>query len=118
MPVTVSIAELMTQDANVGTTNERKSREGGMMTPLELSILIHYRGCANDFRDGDFSAPAVRQAIDDFRDRLFLLENINANPEAYAMYRLTERGKVFVNELCKLPLPVQVWVMPPTEKPT
>lgn len=81
------------------------------MTPLELSILIHYRGCANDFRDGDFSAPAVREAINTFRDDLLLLEATDGLTRAG--YRLTQRGHVFVDALCETPLPVQSWVMPP-----
>ena len=79
------------------------------MTPLELSILIHYRGCANDFRDGDFSAPAVREAINRFRDVLKLLELADDPINAYI---LTERGRVFVDALCEIPLPIQAWVMP------
>lgn len=38
------------------------------MTPLELSILLHYYGCADDFRNGDFSAPAVSAAFETFLD--------------------------------------------------
>lgn len=87
------------------------------MTPLELSILIHYRGCANDFRDGDFSAPAVRDAIDRFRDVLKLIEFDNTETKHFSFnetrtYRLTERGRVFVDALCEAPLPIQAWVMP------
>ena len=79
------------------------------MTLLELSILVHYRGCANDFRDGDFPAPAVREAIDSFRDVLKLLEIADDPINAYS---LTERGRVFVDALCEVPLPIQAWVMP------
>lgn len=84
------------------------------MTPLELSILIHYRGCANDFRDGDFSSPSVRSVIDYFCGPLGLLEGTYSNN---ANYKLTERGRVFVDALCETPLPIQTWVMPSEGKP-
>lgn len=82
------------------------------MSPLELSILLHYRGCARDFRDGDFSAPAVRQAIDWFRGDAGMLESTNGNPSATAAYKLSSKGEFFVEELCKMPLPISVWMMP------
>lgn len=87
------------------------------MTPLELSILIHYRGGANDFRDGDFSAPAVREALEHFRTTLGLIEYDNTETKPFSFnetrtYRLTERGRVFVDALCGAPLPIQAWVMP------
>mgnify|MGYP006313255489 FL=1 len=81
------------------------------MTPLEIEILFHYNSRDTDYRAGDFSAPAVREAISGFRDNTKLLEVVNDN-SSYCTYRLTERGKVYISELCKLPLPVQEWVMP------
>ena len=82
------------------------------MTPLELSILIHYRGSAADFRFGDFSAPAVRQAIDWFKGSAEMLEPTNKDEHPDATYRLTAKGQFFVDQLCAMPLPVSVWVMP------
>ena len=81
------------------------------MTPLQLMILLHYFACANDFRDGDFSAPAVRDYINDFRDNLGLLTSENRTNNS-ACYAITERGRVFVEHLLSQPLPVQVWAMP------
>lgn len=87
------------------------------MTPLELSILIHYKGHASDFRDGDFSAPAVREAIDKFLEDDLLKQYVQQSAQRY---HLTERGHFFVDELCKVPLPFliwnKVWVMPTREK--
>lgn len=82
------------------------------MTPLELEILIHYRGSATDYRFGDFSAPAVRQAIDWFRGEAGLLEPTNRNDYPDATYKLTDKGNFLVDQLCAMPLPVSVWVMP------
>ena len=80
------------------------------MTPLEIDIMLHYYARADDYRQGDFDAPAVRQAIDIFRGPLNLLEP--AEDKSYANYRITERGKVFVQALMNVPLPVQTWAMP------
>lgn len=82
------------------------------MTPLELSILIHYRGHAEDYRFGDFSAPAVRQAIDWFRGDAGLLEPTGIEEPQMGAYRLTAKGEFFVDQLCATPLPVQIWAMP------
>jgi hypothetical protein len=83
------------------------------MTPLEISILLHYHSRADDFREGDFSAPAVRQAIDWFRGSAEMLIQ-GTEPTNGKTYKLTERGEVFVDALLKLPLPVRqrAWVMP------
>lgn len=85
------------------------------MTPLELGILIHYRGSAADYRFGDFSAPAVRQTIDWFRGEAGLLEPTNRDEYPNATYRLTAKGEFLVDQLCAMPLPVSVWVMPNVE---
>ena len=85
------------------------------MTPLELDILIHHYGRATDFRDGDFSAPAVRDAIDRFRDVDNLIETIPNEEKGLrgrACYRLTERGRIFVEHLQSIPLPEPTWTMP------
>ena len=82
------------------------------MSLLEIEILLHYRWSPHDYREGDLSAPAVREYINRFRDDWNLLEHSTNDPRNTAAYRLTERGQVFVDALCAVPLPVQVWVMP------
>jgi len=86
------------------------------MTLLGIEILIHYRCFMTDFRDGDFTAPAVRDAINTFRDELDLLTSVpeeehDGTMKELPMYRITERGRAFVEALQKLPLPKQIWVM-------
>lgn len=80
-------------------------------TPLQLQILLHYYSHADDFRDGDFAAPAVREAIDWFRGEAGFLE-IKPPSRGLASYRITERGRVLVRHLLSAPMPVQVWTMP------
>lgn len=86
------------------------------MTPLEISILLHYHCTVTDYRDGDFSAPAVREAIDRFYK---VDELLKPTPEAlrgtWGAYVITERGRALVEALTRVPLPVQVWVMPPAD---
>lgn len=82
------------------------------MTPLEIEILLHYYGHSDDYRQGDFSAPAVRDAIDRFKGHMELLEPEGQLGQVHHMYRLTERGKVYVEALMVIPLPVKAWKMP------
>lgn len=77
------------------------------MTPLQIEIMLHYHCCASDYRDGDFSAPAVRDAIDDFRARGLLKESGNKR-----VYEPTEGVRLYVDALCAVPAPVQRWVIP------
>src|SRR3990167_7355510 len=83
------------------------------MSPLEIEILLHYYYCQGDYQDGDFSAPAVKNAIERFRDEYNLVEPTQSMDVYHdPHYRITERGRVFVEALCNMPLPVKTWVMP------
>ena len=84
------------------------------MSPLQIEILLHYHTRMGDYRDGDFSAPAVRDALDNFRGRD---EMLRACESGSRTYRLTHRGLVYVNALMRLPMPRQVWEMPSLEFP-
>lgn len=79
------------------------------MTPLQLEILVWYYGHGDDYRDGDFRAPAVRDAIDAFHERDGL---IRISARSGLCYEITERGKIFVEHLMAQPLPEQQWIMP------
>ena len=88
------------------------------MSPLALKILLHYGYSPSDYRDGNFDAPAVRQAIDYFRNEVGMIEvTPRFGPvHSEAAYRLTERGQVFVDALCVLPLPEPFWRIPKDER--
>lgn len=77
------------------------------MTPLGIEILMHYQTRASDYRDGDFSAPAVREAMDYFVSAGLLREVMSTH-----RYEATEGCRVFVEALCRVPVPVQKWVIP------
>lgn len=63
------------------------------MSPLQVEILLWYYARACDFRDGDFSAPAVREEIDYFRGMgAYLKLNEVREHTDYRTYVLTEKG--------------------------
>lgn len=81
------------------------------MTPLQIEILLWYHGRAEDFERLD--APAVREAVDEFKGPLGMLElRAPAGGGDYRTYQLTERGRAYINALLMLPLPVCHWVIP------
>ncbi|MBN9356183.1 MAG: hypothetical protein J0I15_07030 [Herbaspirillum huttiense] len=83
------------------------------MSPLKISMLLHYFVSPTDFRDGDFSAPAVREAINDFLQEGFLREAGRGSDEQYkAAYFITDKGRFYVDALCAVPAPVAVWTIP------
>lgn len=93
------------------------------MTPLQLCILLHYYYSAVDFRDGDFTAPAVRDAIDVFRsdysDSPYETSGLLTDSTLIGQtYTLSERGRVYIDHLLDQPLPAQAWVMPSRVPPT
>lgn len=63
------------------------------MTPLELEILLHYKSHADDYRQGDHSASAVRDAFDAFVAGGFLQE---ADQKRERRYSLAVRGEAAV----------------------
>jgi len=78
------------------------------MTPLQIDILLHYRCRGVDYREGDFSAPAVRDAIDEFLEFSGMLQE--SMDDGDKKYELSDRGEFYVSALCDMPLPV--WAMP------
>lgn len=76
------------------------------VAPIAVEIMLHYYYSAADYRNGDFSAPAVRQFIDMWRD-LGLLEASAPNN-----YEITEGGRLYVEAICNVPVPVRKWVTP------
>lgn len=83
------------------------------MTPFEIEIMLHYYYRPRYFRDGDFSAPASRSALESFCENGLLRE---APVNAGALYEITERGRVYVEALKSVPLPIQVWIMPTADR--
>lgn len=80
------------------------------MTPLQIEMLLHYYSRADDYRDGDFSAPAVREALEGFKRDELLEEDKADTPRT--CYVITERGRVYIEAIRAIPLPERRWVMP------
>jgi hypothetical protein len=83
------------------------------MSPLCIEILLHYHCCAADYRNGDHSAPAVKEALDWFLSE-DLIRHEGFKPEwegnmLKARYALTSRGRAFVEYLQMIPLPTASW---------
>lgn len=76
------------------------------MTPLEVEILLHYHSRVSDYRDGNFSAPAVRDAIDAFGKSGYL------TPGTVRKYDPTEKLHAHVAAICSVPEPIQHWEIP------
>ena len=84
------------------------------MTPLQIEILLHYHSRADDYRNGNHSAPAVREALDWFLKEE-IIRHEGFTPERFqdgtlkARYALTSRGAAFVEYLTFVPLPMPSW---------
>ena len=81
------------------------------ITPLCLEILLHYFWSSEDYQQGDFSALAVREAIDHFRDRTKMLEAV-PDELRHRTYRLTARGHAYIEHILSIPFPECRWEIP------
>jgi len=92
------------------------------MTPLEIEILLHYKTHIGDYRSGDFWEPKVCKFIHACRTELGLLRK--STPDDHkrdcanrtSVYVLTDRGKMYIDAVCAVPLPIQKWIMPEAAK--
>lgn len=88
------------------------------MTPLQIEILLHYNSRAADYRNGDHSAPAVKDALNWFLE-MDVIRHHGFKPEYFGdgqlkvRYELTSRGKAFVEYLQMIPLPTASWTFEP-----
>jgi len=82
------------------------------MTPLGLEILLWYRIRATDYREGDFSAPAVLDTINYFRDNVGLLIPTPSRTGNCVSYCLTGRANIYLDHILSVPLPECVWIIP------
>lgn len=85
------------------------------MSPLQICIVLHYYYSPEDWQDGDWN--------DGQRNTVRGLANmglIELDPRSHPInlgyrpgtYRITDRGRFYVEALKATPLPVQVWQMP------
>lgn len=84
------------------------------MTPLQIKMMLHYYAIAEPYAKDD-PDHACSRAV--FEQRGFLIrENmIVEDCAADSGYRVSPRGEAYIDALCKMPLPMSVWVMPPPQ---
>lgn len=82
------------------------------MSPLKIQIMLHYYALADDFRNGDFSAPAVIEALETFVRQGMLRATAFGRQRGEPAYKITDKGRAYVEALKAVPLPVSRWVIP------
>lgn len=83
------------------------------MTPLQAEILLWYYCRSNDYRAGDFSAPAVREAIDHFSGdagmlQLAIYDYPDMPDKAPPRYKLTNKARVYVDHMLSANYPAPI----------
>lgn len=82
------------------------------MTPYEIGILLHYYASnSTDAPELKRGAPILAETIETFIARN-LLERTDRADLCLPAYRLTERGRIYVEALQRVPLPERGWVVP------
>lgn len=80
------------------------------ISPLRVEILLWYYSRVGDYREGDFSAPAVRVAITQFVDGgLLRPRDASLDKTKQGSYVLTEGGELMVNRILSTPFPELKW---------
>jgi hypothetical protein len=78
------------------------------VTPYEINILLHYYSRAEDHPDISRNPPIWRPTMFSFAERGLICDGTHG-----VSYGLTDRGRAYIEALQRIPLPQQVWVMPP-----
>lgn len=79
------------------------------MTPLGIDIMLWYATRDGDYdHDNNWRAPAVQDMVNQLRSAGMLDIHLGVECD----FEITEGGRMYVEALKAVPLPVQVWVMP------
>lgn len=90
---------------------------GLAVSPLQIKILLHYWACLDDFNEGDFFPPAIREAIDYFVSLGLLISGPEREHHEWVKYHGNREAlSLYVEELCSVPIPVKQWVIPKVSK--
>lgn len=86
------------------------------MSPYGIKILLHYYAIPEEHEDAQRTPPIWTSTIDDFLLEGLLRpsrpDEIDPSRYATATFQITERGRAYCDALQRVPLPVQVWVIP------
>lgn len=81
------------------------------MSPFEIKILLHIYTTPAEFPLSERSVPLHRETTSRFMDDgLITASGVCCQDEH--PFKLTERGRVYLDAMMSLPLPEQRWVMP------
>lgn len=84
------------------------------MSPLLIEIVQWYLTRTTDYRDGDFSAPAVGNGLN-FLASAGLIKPTGSAPR----FVITKAGRVYCKALQAVPIPRETWVIDwPTTQPS
>ena len=83
----------------------------GVCSPLVLEIILHYYCCPKDFPRMDENIPSIVDAVD-YLERNEIIRTV-PKTNTKTTYKITEKGKAFVDELCQTPFPTlkREWVV-------
>ncbi len=81
-----------------------------MISPFCLQIIIHYCVMACDFRDGDFSAPAVMEVLNGLESE-GMIEKAPKNSKGQK-YIGTTKARFYLDFLLKIPFPENAFKIP------
>lgn len=82
-----------------------------IMTPLQIRMLLHYYAIAEPYAIHEVdhaNSPAVREQLQHLINWGFLTTDLS-NPSGYTV---TDKGLVYVEAICNIPLPVMKWEIP------
>lgn len=84
------------------------------MSPLTLQIIIHYCVRAVDYRDGDLSAPAVKQVIAYLENEEMIRKVTKDDDNCFhtMKYVGTTKARYYLDYICKIPFPVNDFKIP------
>lgn len=77
------------------------------MSPMMIRVMLHFYAMREPYSGPD-SAKAANQAIAELCSYGLLKES----PDTINDYVATDKGRVYVEALIAVPLPVQTWVIP------
>lgn len=80
------------------------------MTPLQIKMMLHYFCCAGPYAEKD-QHHATSDAVLLQRTQL-IAEGMLSPTRCQSGFHVTERGRVYVEALQAVPLPINKWVMP------
>ena len=86
------------------------------MSPVRINIMLHYY-CSPDDYEGKENAQFIEQTLQNFYSTGLLYHSEKG--ESKAVYTITQKGRVYVEALINIPVPILIrkWGFPEWEMP-